>query len=72
MLADFILAVALICPDANTCHVQEVLTPKPITFKECNKKVEDAEFRKRYRSEKPDADGCELDLICVRVFWDNK
>ena len=69
MLTDFILAVALICPDANVVHVQEVLTPKPITYKECNKRTEDPELRKKFRRETLDSNGCEQDLICVRVLW---
>lgn len=63
-MTDFILALALICPAANEVAVQEVLLTKPISFKDCEAKVD--ELRPKYNKEKGD---CELDLICVRVRW---
>lgn len=63
-MTDFILALALICPAANEVAVQEVLTAKPTTFKECDEQVE--KLRPQYRKEQGE---CELDLICVRVRW---
>lgn len=68
MLADFVLAVALICAEENTTAVQEILTTKPISFKECDKRTLDPELRKKYWKEEV-RNGCDQDLICVRVYW---
>ena len=70
MLADFILAVALICPKHNVVEVQEVLTTKPISYEVCDKMAHDDKVRAEYLPKYPADDGCDLDLICVRVRWE--
>lgn len=66
MLKDFILTIALLCPNENSVQVVEVLDVHPMSFEECNAKMEDDKFRKQYQKEKGD---CELDLLCIRTYW---
>lgn len=68
-MLDFILAIALICPSANKVSVTEVLTTKPISYQDCDKRVEMEKYRKLIPQDKQ-KEGCELDLICVRVHWE--
>lgn len=71
MLQDFLLAVALICPAENVVQVQEVITTRPIDMESCLEATHDAAKRKQYLPEKAQTGkGCELDLICVRVRWE--
>lgn len=67
-IADFILAVALVCPDRDLVAVTHVLDPVPMSFAECRKRSESPELVEQYRK----ADirrGCDQDLICVKVRW---
>lgn len=66
MLKDFILTVALICPQENSVQVTEVLDTKPMSFMECDKRMLDKEMKQKFEMEK---DGCLQDLLCIRVYW---
>lgn len=69
MLSDFILAVALICPSVNEVAVKEVLTAKPIPYVECDQMAHDQKIKEDYLPRFEGKEGCDLDLICVRVLW---
>lgn len=68
-LTDFVLAVAMICPRENTVAVQEILTPEPITHRACEELSRNEQIRRDYFQKFEIIDGCNLELICVRVYW---
>lgn len=67
-VADFILAVALVCPDKDLVAVTRVLDPVPMEFIECRKLSEDSRLVEQYRKANVKR-GCDQDLICVKVRW---
>lgn len=68
MLENFLLAVALVCPNLNTVAVTEVLHTKTVTFEECQKMLD--ENHAKYRRKDLDSNGCEQDLLCIYVYWE--
>ncbi len=68
MFKEFVLAVALFCPNEHETITTEIITTKPITWPQCELALEDKEKRKRIPKDKT-KQGCEYDLLCIRVVW---
>lgn len=66
----FLLAVAILCSDAKTLRVEQIVGSNPITHAECDLLSESATIKQVYI--KPlNINGCERILLCTEVGWKN-